>query len=279
MPSRESKAAGSSHDDELRSLRERAYGPGADIHDDPVALARLSELEAAAEREAAVERDAAHPADAHPADPHPEGADPEPIPEDADPDPIASEKQGAAASVPSAAEAGEPGAAEPRGRRGTRLPRRIAWLWAGSVVLALIAGAALALAAASWSGERAAVLAETDISDWPELSFGEPEEGSRIFEDYFGLTPVVVPDALGSDTQQRVPCMFVVILSDYDGGDPPGTAATTVTAGCAYGAFPPVASFTVTDASPEALREQLPVGTSVRFTIEGDEAHVVVRRP
>jgi len=31
--------------DELRALRERAYGPGADIHDDPAALQRLRELE------------------------------------------------------------------------------------------------------------------------------------------------------------------------------------------------------------------------------------------
>jgi hypothetical protein len=257
------------HDEELRSLRERAYGPGADIHDDPVALARLNELEAAAEREPAVERAGAAPRD------------------DADAGPTPSEDPEAEASVPpvpSAPDADQPEAAdreaaEPQAGRGRRLTRRVAWLWAGSVVLALFVGAALALAMASWSGERAAVLAETDISDWPELSFGEPEEGSRIFEDYLGLTPVIVPNALGSDNQQRVPCMFVVILSDYDGGDPPGTAATTVTAGCASGAFPPVASFTVTDASPESLREQLPVGTSVRFTIEGDEAHVAVRRP
>ena len=34
-----------SSQDELRALRERAYGPDADIHDDPVALARLQELQ------------------------------------------------------------------------------------------------------------------------------------------------------------------------------------------------------------------------------------------
>ena len=32
-------------DDELRALRERAYGRHADIHDDPAAMARLRELE------------------------------------------------------------------------------------------------------------------------------------------------------------------------------------------------------------------------------------------
>src|SRR3954451_4697205 len=31
--------------DELRALRARAYGPAADIHDDPAALRRLQELE------------------------------------------------------------------------------------------------------------------------------------------------------------------------------------------------------------------------------------------
>src|ERR687897_460773 len=30
---------------ELQRLRARAYGPGADIHDDPLALRRLNELE------------------------------------------------------------------------------------------------------------------------------------------------------------------------------------------------------------------------------------------
>ena len=34
-------------ENELRELRARAYGPNADIQSDPVALARLSELEAA----------------------------------------------------------------------------------------------------------------------------------------------------------------------------------------------------------------------------------------
>ena len=37
-----------SPEDELATLRERAYGPGADILDDPDALARLHELEAEA---------------------------------------------------------------------------------------------------------------------------------------------------------------------------------------------------------------------------------------
>lgn len=314
---------------ELRRLRERAYGPAADILDDPAALERLRELERAFDAHAAasVARDAAtsdrggDPASSD--DPAREGDDDDQPPaggaepvvlgyEAADPrdpearrpgdpdahrygdpghhgdtgyhgDPGDADPVGAGAPRTGGGEASGTGAADdpenaPARARPT-LSRRTAWLWAASVVVALIVGAALSLAMPSWSGERAAVLAEADIDDWPSLSFGEPEEGSRIFEDYFGLTPVLVPSALGSDNQQRVPCMFVVILTDYDGGDPPGTAGSTVSAGCADGAFPPAASFLVTDASPEPLREELPVGTSVRITIEGDEAHVSVRRP
>ncbi|MFE7845638.1 hypothetical protein ACFUTX_10675 [Microbacterium sp. NPDC057407] len=286
---------------ELRRLRERAYGPAADIVDDPAALARLRELEREYEAHAAASVSSGWPAPdvddatANGRDPQGEGEDRDEAasaeeadadvrgddglsaprhpadPADADDPPTA----GDAAS--GTGEADDPEDAPSRAR--LAISRRTAWLWAGSVVVALFVGAALSLAMSSWSGERAAVLAEADIEDWPSLSFGEPEEGSRIFEDYFGLTPVLVPSALGSDNQQRVPCMFVVILTDYDGGDPPGTAGSTVSAGCADGAFPPVASFTVTDASPEALREELPVGTSVQITIDGDEAHVSVRRP
>lgn len=290
--------------DELRALRERAYGPSADIHDDPIAIARLRALEAAADRDAvprrepdpAVEHDPAIEPDSRPAiepDSGPETVQESGTDHDHASTPraetrvaaraTAADAEGEASGAPPSDETAPPGDDFAQQRQLTRgrgrLPRRIGWLWAASAAFALVVGVVVGVTAATWAGEKTAVLAEADISDWPSLSFGEAEEGSRIFEDYLGMTPVIVPNALGSDNQERVPCMFVVILSDYDGGDPPGTAATTVTAGCAAGAFPPVASFTVTDASPAALREQLPVGTSVRFAIDGDEAHVTVRRP
>lgn len=262
----------SAQEDELRALRERAYGPAADILSDPVALARLQELEDAAEpgdAERAVERESI----ARPIGTADEAARGREVGED--PEPAEDERD---ASVPAAVAADDlPPEPAPPVRR-YRLPRRITWLWAASVLVALIAGAAITMATAPWSGERVAVLAERDADDWPSLSFGEPVDGSRVFEDFFGLTPLIVPDSLGSDGQERVPCLFVVILSDYDGGDPPGTAATTVTAGCASGAFAPTASFTVTDASPATLREQFPPGTSVQVTVVGDEAQVSVRR-
>ncbi|MDL9980034.1 hypothetical protein [Microbacterium candidum] len=47
-------AFGAAQSAELRELRRRAYGPGADIFDDPVALARLEELEQATTRTAVV---------------------------------------------------------------------------------------------------------------------------------------------------------------------------------------------------------------------------------
>lgn len=285
--------------DELRALRERAYGPSADIHDDPIAIARLRALEAAADRDAAPRREPEHdPAiepDSGPAiEPESGPATVQDSGTDHDHDGMTraetrvaaratadagGEASGAPPSDETAPLGDDPAQQRQLSEGRGRLPRKIGWLWATSAAFALVAGVVAGVTAATWAGERTAVLAEADISDWPALSFGEAEEGSRIFEDYLGLTPVIVPNALGSDNQERVPCMFVVILSDYDGGDPPGTAATTVTAGCAAGAFPPVASFTVTDASPAALREALPVGTSVRFAVEGDEAHVTVRRP
>lgn len=257
--------------DELRLLRERAYGPGADIHDDPVALARLRELEEAGAR-----------TDAAPSQPG--GSEP-PFSESVSPDPASPEPAASAA-----AEADEPVDVEPADPGGISrdsaedapparpapISRRLAWLWAASVVVALVVGAAITMATSSLGGNRVAVLAETDVSEWPTEMFGDAQEGARVFEAFHGVRVLVVPNLWGSPTA-GLTCLFIVRAEeDAESTQQPGEILTT---GCGGGAFAPAASFAVTEGSPDALREHYAVGTGVRVVVEGDEAHVFVRTP
>ena len=106
---------------ELNALRARAYGPNADIHNDPVALARLSEMESA--------RLATEAA--------PTSAEPAAVAADLPVSTVA----GAAADV-AVAETGPPkiSAGEPRRslwRRATATRSRSVWLVTGAVVVVL----------------------------------------------------------------------------------------------------------------------------------------------
>lgn len=257
--------------DELRMLRERAYGPSADIHDDPQALARLHELEAAealaarAGAETANAQDAAAPASADPIAPEVESGADAGSASDADPAP------GAGATPDEAREHAADGAPRAPARAG--LSRRVRWLWAGSVVAALIAGAAVTLAAPSLGSGRVAVLAEADESEWPAEMFGEAQEGSRIFEPFHGMRALVVPNAWGNP-DAGVSCIFVAVERE---ADPDLPASEILTTGCGDAVFPPTASFTVTELSPLQLRERFPPGTALRVVLEGDEVHVFER--
>jgi hypothetical protein len=257
--------------DELRLLRERAYGPGADIHDDPVALARLRELEEAGAR-----------TDAAPSEPA--GSEP-PFSEPTSPDPASPEPAASAAAEadePVEVEPADPGGippdlaeADPPARRAP-ISRRLAWLWAASVVVALVVGAAITMATSSLGGNRVARLAETDVSEWPTETFGDPLEGARVFEAFDGIRVLVVPNLWGTPAA-AITCIFVVRAEeDEESAQQPGEILTT---GCGGGAFAPAASFAVTEESPDPLREHYAVGTGVRVVVEGDEAHVFVRTP
>ncbi|WP_211160640.1 MULTISPECIES: hypothetical protein [Microbacterium] len=268
-------------DDELRALRERAYGPGADIHDDPVALARLDELERSLSGErpsvAVTPRDPVDPdeGDARtraevavhdgPADPRGDPADPRGDPADPRDDPVRSSDEPAPPADPASAEPARPA---------SRLSRRTKGIWAVSVVAALIAGAALTMATTAAVGGRVAVLAEADLDEWPDQLFGEPQEGAQVFEELFGLRVLTVPNAWGS-SRHGINCVFVTQV----GGSEAGSAGELITTGCGDGHYPPSAAFPVTDASPEALRERFPIGTSLKVVVQGNQAEVFARTP
>ncbi|ANG84668.1 hypothetical protein [Microbacterium aurantiacum] len=154
--------------EELRALRARAYGPGADIHEDPVARERLRELEALVQEQARDRADAASP---------PAAASAEPSEPEGEPD---------AGREPTSEEP----APEPRS------PRRIsAGWWAASVVAALAVGAggAVAVTAVSQGAGGAQVIAslppEPEVP-WPRF-LGAETGDSTSFREFYGLADMV----------------------------------------------------------------------------------------
>lgn len=236
--------------DELAELQRRAYGRGSDIERDPGALARLSALEARVRPALGT----ALPGAVVPADSG------DAAPEDAAP--------------PADASADE--ASDPLGHVPPRRSRRrgLLLLAALAATAAVAAGATLlATAEDGQPGREVAVLPlsnGTDLPGWEGLGF----DGSVTTEDFGGLT--VVRQSLPADTGLTVvrqrrsssagSCLSIVRTAEPQDG--------LFFQGCTAGAFPAVAQFTVTSAAPEALRERFPIGTSLRFALEGDEIRV-----
>lgn len=305
--------------DELRTLRARAYGPDADIHDDPAALARLHELE---ERARITARPAASPATSAPAGAITGDAPTELVPRsDAAPvdghgrtdaaGPASStaflvaeqtrgrnspsvddrvdahgadgviEPDGVADGIPSPADAGtaEPadgqegaagadGGAASAGAARAWWRRRIPVLWAGSLVVALVAGIGLTLGVQALESGQVAVLQVDEKAEWPEEFFGTPPGGSRRFDDFLGLTLVSFEQENDSGGPQT--CLYV--FKSLDGSGFAGGS-------CGAGGFAATASMSVGSLSPKELRERFADGTSLQFVLDGAEVRVYARGP
>jgi hypothetical protein len=259
--------------DELRSLRQRAYGPNADIQQDPVALERLRQLEAqtAPRRPATVE-----PVPEF--EPEPEWeSDPVAVtPDAAESAPYPSDEAGSArGQQPDRASAedasGEPSAdavpadpipAEPILPEPPRARRRGALVWAGALTGALLVGATLSYIAVGLTPGSVGVLQADPDGEWPD-DFSPRGAGSEIFEDFHGLTIVLVPQDWNGGAPS--PCLF--ILSNASRGLIGG-------AGCGAGDFEPIAAITVTEQMPDALIEEFPVGSALQFQLRDGEVVV-----
>ena len=252
-------------DDELRALRERAYGPGADIDGDPEALIRLRELEDRARELEDRARDEAPPAEP-PAETEP-ADDPEPdAPARVDPDPTSRDDE------PEAVEEASDDPSDATEETAPATPqRRRKWmplLWVGSVLVAALIGAAAAVTLQPMLAGRVATLDVDDNPDWPENFFGgQPDEGV-VYDDFLGLTPITVPQDFGNATDGV--CLYVI-------DDRPTQAMTT--AGCAAGTFPATASLLVNADSPPDLLNRFDEGTGLQFSLEGDKVVVFADTP
>ncbi|MBW9121657.1 hypothetical protein JNB63_16280 [Microbacterium trichothecenolyticum] len=297
--------------DELATLRERAYGLNADIHDDPAALARLSELEEQAAAASAANI-AAHSAWTHlstdgalprrSAVDDEEGTEPVPLtlppPERADAaaaaDPTAPDRDGRESPAPTPPGAGstdaDAGGTDPADSGSgagdevvdsdaedaavaTARPwwRRLPVLWAASVVAAVLAGVALTLLVQSMEAGRVGVLHIDPDAEWPEDVWAGETEDSFAFETFYGLTVLSQPQVTGDGTQGPVPCLIV-----FSGvGDNPSYLGGS----CGAGSFPAEAVFIVGRQAPSELRDRFPVGTAMQFVLDGEQVHVYAREP
>jgi hypothetical protein len=260
-------------DDELDRLRARAYGPDANIGDDPAAMARLESLEALhrlliaapRRREAGSEAESAKTADdsstvGDMSDRGPGGA-----PDAGDVRPIhVGDRALDVARVASSAS-----------RR-----RRFLVLWAASVVASALIGFGVArttefaatsqgavLAPAAGAGidvTRPAVATLTRLPEgsWPTETFGA-RPGGRQYEWFHDMAVMQVPDL---QTAGRLSCLSVVAYARWN--------ATYVADDCSTGLPHDVAALVVTADAPKSLRDAYPIDTRLLFILEDD--HVLV---
>lgn len=239
---------------ELRALRERAYGPAADIDTDAAATARLAELEALL-----------HPA------PEPEPVidiDPEPAPEPED-DPFA--------EMCLANDDAEPSPPTP-----PRLSKRMKMWWVASVAVAVI----LAVVITAFVSRRVqadpqevAVLSVNPLAEWPSEMFGLQDGAGRIYTPFHGLVAVETAGYV-SPSESTDRCVNIMSEAALDGARN-GSMNGPWYGGCGAGVFPATAQFVVGEGPelPEELRDAYPDGTALQFQLIGDEVIVLAHLP
>ena len=253
---------------ELRALRNRAYAPGGDIADDPVALARLAELE---ERERV--RRLPH---AHTPAPEPE------LPPIFDTVPNTSavrsdetrddESQGHGSG---SHESGN-GAADPTVPRARR-PRPLL-MWAGSLVaVAALAVGVTAFATARSASTATALPPDARVShvttllptgaELPEFFGGyDRNREGRSFEPFLGLAVFETPSFWSLDESESESCVIVTRVADVESSTSDSWSGF-MDQGCSAGAFPAAVSFVVRDDQPEDLLARYPIGTAMQLVL------------
>jgi len=235
---------------ELRTLRSRAYGPRADITADPVALARLRELESAAARTAAEPGLGAR---------EPGRGTPEPPPDAAVPVPAAAPAQPVASPV---------GVAPRMRGRGPGIA------WALSIVITAVLAASV-----TWWVTRTveadpmqvAVLGLHPDQRVPTVFGVDP--GARRFDDFAGLTIVALQGRgwLGSAPQDQ--CLLILDAGRVERRTNSYTG--DMYGGCGAGGFAATVQLRVAEGQPPELLERFGAGTGLQFVLHGDEVVVL----
>lgn len=231
-------------------LRARAYGPEPDIAGDPVALARLAELEAQA-RPAVVDSDEVPEAPVEVA----EGVDDDAAVEPSD--------------VPAVAPSGDETLRRPR------MTLRTKAVWAASIVASVLVGAALASAfsaATSVSrgtpGTQVAILRADEDAVMPRF-LREQFDEVTLFEEFEGIAVVKSNSGwIGNGGE----CMFLLFAAEID-IDSEFFSGTTYP-GCGAGGFAATIQLVIDETMPEELRERFPEGSAVQFVLDGDKVGV-----
>ncbi|MFJ6654278.1 hypothetical protein ACIQLJ_15920 [Microbacterium sp. NPDC091313] len=253
---------------ELRDLRRRAYAPGGDIDRDPAALARLSELEAAA-------RPSAPPVDEPPVTAS--AAAPEPS-RAADPfADLRADGPDDAVADDATAETGKTGLrvrARPRSRRRPRL----VLVWAATLVAALVLGAAatwgsVRLVSRAGGTDQVAVLQADPAFDMPPVLGDNVTEDVVGYEDFYGVTAITGGGRWMGAASDADSCLMLMRTEDTTRES---VNWSTLGWGCGVGEFSATAQFRVDLGSPDALRERFADGTPVQFVFDGERIGVYV---
>ena len=265
-------------DEELRTLRARAYGPHADITDDPAAVRRLHELEAqrSARRSESMASAPATPAatEAAPGE--------ERMPDDVTPGVYIEAAPDLDALFPappqppaSAAEmTAPPEATGPR-----RYRRRTLWI-AAATAAALAAGityAAVSFApvSASSGAPQISTLAPTNAIEVPAGFIGASED-SPVFE-FHGMT-LFVGGGFGGAAAPGAACLLALdttqipAAADFDSSG--WSIDGNVYSGCGVGAFPATVEVPLTSEAPGDLTAAFPDATALQFVLDGDRVGV-----
>lgn len=257
---------------ELRRLRARAYGPDADIADDPTAAARLEVLEDLERRDrlTSPSRAAAPVATV-------------PTPVDAQPTASGIDVEGPGAADDDRGDADSEGDGGPRKRRPLIGSRRTLWGWAISLaVVTALASAATALTltfvpvSTSVGAPQVGTLEPDPDTDIPAI-FGQRTGAERAFEDFYGVT-AFVGFAQVDASENRSPCIYLLDSSELTQREAQGISGNFVYGGCGAGIFPATVEFVVAEGMPDAFVAQFPIGTSVQFVFDGENVGVFADR-
>lgn len=253
-------------DDELRALRRRAFGPGADIHLDPAAQRRLRELEAQRAPVAPRLRPAVPDAPrsvAAVASPEPE-SEPEPYPEAAP----------EATAEPSVLHRIRDALAGFRPRRSSVLIALGAAVVLATLGTLLIVVQRAQTAPLAPSARQVARLAEDGGYRIPrvfdQISSGGGGGRSQAYREFHGLRLIAVRDS------DRGPCLIAYRQKDVADPDSYEFQGRSW-GGCSAGAFPATAQMVLAeDGVPLELAAAFPHGTALQFVYDRRDDEVVV---
>jgi hypothetical protein len=250
---------------ELSALRARAYGPGADLADDPSGLRRLGDLEELVRAQAApfvapaaVETFAAGGAVAEEAPS---------VTVEADPDAAATAR-------------GEKDARTEVSEAAPRLwwsRRRIAVLWVASLAVTVLVASTISAAFTyrlQADPREVAVLQVDAAAEWPKYM---GDQTGQIFAEFYGLRVFSQRDPISQPGP--VACLQVADKSILDADLQQGYGGPYYPGNCGAGAFEPTAALVVGAREPDELRERFIDGTSLQFVLRGSEVVVLSAPP
>lgn len=262
-------------DEELRSLRSRAYGPGSDIDRDPAAIQRLHELEEAL-RTSPVEASI-------PPIPAMTVAPDEPAPTRVGDNHESGPADQAVADGVVTADDVADATVIPPGRRAT-VGRLTKLLWAMSLVVSAALAASVTWAvvwmspvSVSAGAPQVATLEATSTVELPSGFLGAGPS-SAVFE-FAGLTIFESTNGFGAGIAGN-PCITVLRteqVPSVEDFDPSSWGFSgQIHAGCRVGSFPATVQLPFTSDLPEELSARFPSGTAVQFVLDHDGEKVGV---